>query len=259
MTNFVAEGAENGIFENSFERLLMDGPIIRASCANAANADGFTGWNTAATPATTTSERGIYANWCKRGLDVGLVLLSLPFVLPLVALCALALWIEGGTPFYTQDRLGRNGSRFSIFKLRTMVRDADALLEKVLAADPEMRREWDSLQKLKVDPRVTRVGRFLRATSLDELPQLFNVLRGDMSIVGPRPMLPEQLIMYGDPRAYNALRPGITGLWQISTRNAGRFSYRNDVDAAYERNVTFKMDMTILMRTVSVVMRRTGC
>ena len=140
-----------------------------------------------------------------------------------------------------------------------MVRDADAVLESYLAANPAMRAEWDEMQKLKDDPRITRVGAFLRATSLDELPQLWNVLKGDMSLIGPRPMMPDQLEMYGDAKAYFALRPGITGLWQVSARNNSRFTYRNEVDAAYRRNLSLPMDLTILFKTVGVVLRRTGC
>ncbi len=200
----------------------------------------------------------LYRHLGKRILDIAFVLLTLPFSLPIIALCAIALWLEGGSPFYRQDRLGADGRRFSILKLRTMVRNADEVLESYLARDPEMRREWDQLQKLRHDPRVTRVGHVLRVTSLDELPQLWNVLIGDMSIVGPRPMLPEQLGMYGDPSAYFALRPGITGLWQVSARNASRFSYRNEVDGAYERALTLKLDVTILIKTIGVVLRPTG-
>ncbi|MFK7837214.1 MAG: sugar transferase [Sulfitobacter sp.] len=200
----------------------------------------------------------LYRHLGKRVIDIVFVLLTLPFSLPIIGLCALALWLEGGSPFYTQPRLGKNGQRFSILKLRTMVRNADKVLEDYLARDPEMRREWDELQKLRNDPRVTRVGRMLRLTSLDELPQLFNVLVGDMSLVGPRPMMPEQLAMYGDATSYNAVRPGITGLWQVSARNSARFTYRNEVDGAYERALTFKMDLTILYKTIGVVLRPTG-
>lgn len=203
--------------------------------------------------------KGLYARFGKPVLDRVLVLAALPIALPLIALCALALWIESGAPFYTQPRLGRGGKRFSILKLRTMVRDADAVLESYLAANPAMRREWDDMQKIKNDPRITRVGSFLRATSLDELPQLWNVLTGEMSLIGPRPMMPDQLEMYGDPRSYFALRPGITGLWQISARNTSRFTYRNEVDGAYRRNISLPMDLTILIKTVGVVLRRTGC
>ncbi|WP_299880147.1 sugar transferase [uncultured Sulfitobacter sp.] len=201
----------------------------------------------------------LYRDAGKRLMDMTLVLLSLPIALPLIGLCALALYLEGGSPFYTQDRLGRRGRRFSILKLRTMVRNADEVLENYLASDPKLRTEWDHLQKLRVDPRVTRIGRILRATSLDELPQLFNVLRGDMSIVGPRPMMPDQLPMYGDPVSYFALRPGITGLWQVSARNSNGFSHRNEVDATYNTTLSLGTDVKVLVKTVGVVLRRTGC
>ncbi|MEP5729191.1 MAG: sugar transferase [Sulfitobacter sp.] len=200
----------------------------------------------------------LYRHLGKRILDILFVLLTLPFSLPLIGLCALMLWCEGGSPFYTQDRLGRGGKRFSILKLRTMVRNADQVLEEYLANDPKMRQEWDSLQKLRNDPRVTRMGKFLRVTSLDELPQLINVLLGDMSLVGPRPMMPDQLEMYGDASSYNAVRPGITGLWQVSARNNSVFTYRNEVDGAYERSLTLLMDVTILYKTIGVVLRPTG-
>lgn len=200
-----------------------------------------------------------YRNLFKRALDIAFVLASLPFTLPVILLAAVALWIESGGPFYTQQRLGRGGSVFSILKLRTMVRNADAVLEETLASDPALRAEWDSLQKLTKDPRVTPVGAFLRATSLDELPQLFNVLKGDMSLVGPRPMMIEQEEMYGDMRSYCALRPGITGLWQVSARNSTTFRYRNEVDTAYERSLSLRNDVTILLKTFSVVVRQTGC
>ncbi len=200
----------------------------------------------------------LYRHLGKRVLDILFVFVTLPFSLTLIGLCALALWLEGGNPFYTQHRLGQHGKRFSILKLRTMVRDADQVLEAYLARDPAMREEWETLQKLRDDPRVTPVGHVLRKTSLDELPQLFNVLKGDMSIVGPRPMMPEQLGMYGDPSRYYALRPGITGLWQVSARNSQRFTYRNEVDGAYERSLTLSMDLTILYKTIGVVLRPTG-
>ena len=200
-----------------------------------------------------------YRSWGKRALDIMLVLLTAPVSLTLVLLCALALWIEGGDPFYRQDRLGRGGRRFSILKLRTMVRDADARLQSLLATDPDLKREWDSTQKLKNDPRITRVGQFLRMTSLDEVPQLFNVLMGDMSLVGPRPMMPEQLPLYGDPALYFALRPGLTGLWQVSVRNENTFAYRFQMDALYYQGVSLMRDLALMVRTVGVVLRRTGC
>tara|TARA_R110002049_G_scaffold62028_7_gene166243 strand:- start:91 stop:840 length:750 start_codon:yes stop_codon:yes gene_type:complete len=205
------------------------------------------------------TRRSLYRAGGKRALETLLIVLSLPFFVPIVLLCALALWIEGGNPFYRQDRLGRNGQRFSILKLRTMVRDADAVLEDYLARDPEMRREWDEKQKIINDPRVTRVGGLLRATSLDELPQLWNVVTGDMSLIGPRPMMPDQLSMYGDPAHYFALRPGVTGLWQVSARNGNRFSFRNEVDAEYDKTLSVTGDLGIILKTVGVMFRGTGC
>ena len=204
-------------------------------------------------------QTSIYRNGGKRTLETLLVILSLPFFLPIMLVCAIALWVEGGNPFYRQDRLGKDGHRFSILKLRTMVRDADAVLEDYLARDPEMRREWDKKQKLINDPRVTRVGALLRSSSVDELPQLWNVLTGEMSLIGPRPMMPDQLEMYGNPLHYFALRPGITGLWQISARNENRFSFRNEVDATYNKSMSLTGDIAIIFKTVCVMLRRTGC
>lgn len=213
-------------------------------------------WNAAL--ARKTGPVYLYRHLVKRLIDICFVLVTLPFSITLIALCAVALWLEGGNPFYTQARLGKDGKRFRILKLRTMVRNADAVLEDYLARDPEMRREWDELQKLREDPRVTPVGAFMRKTSLDELPQLANVLFGDMSLVGPRPMMVDQLGMYGDPSAYFALKPGITGLWQVSARNSERFSYRNEIDSTYEADLTLKLDVAILFKTIGVVLRPTG-
>ncbi|WP_237267574.1 sugar transferase [Sulfitobacter alexandrii] len=199
-----------------------------------------------------------YRNGFKRLMDLTLIVLAMPIWVPVIALCAIALWIEGGQPFYRQDRLGRRGKTFSIIKLRTMVRDADKVLLELLASDPAAKAEWDALQKLRNDPRITRVGRILRATSLDELPQLINVLKGEMSLVGPRPMMVDQLELYGNPKAYFAVRPGLTGLWQVSARNNNRFTYRHGVDEAYENALSLRLDMTILYKTVGVVLRQTG-
>lgn len=223
-------------------------------CMSITNASSFM-FETESTPA----RRYVYRHVGKRVLETLLIILSLPFFVPIVALCVVALWIEGGNPFYRQIRLGQNGNRFSILKLRTMVRDADAVLESHLASDPKIRREWDEKQKLINDPRVTRVGAALRSTSLDELPQLWNVLTGDMSLIGPRPMMPEQLPMYGNPAHYFALRPGITGLWQISARNENRFSFRNEVDAIYNEKLSLLGDIAIIFKTIGVMLRRTGC
>ena len=201
---------------------------------------------------------GGYGPAGKRLLDLVLVLLSLPLTLPLILACAAALWLEGGRPFYTQVRLGRGGRQFRIVKLRTMVRDADARLQALLDRDPALKAEWETTQKLKEDPRITPVGRLLRVTSLDELPQLWNVAVGQMSLVGPRPMMPCQLPLYGDAGAYLALQPGITGLWQVSARNESSFASRAWADAEYRRSLTFGGDLALLWRTLGVVLKGTG-
>lgn len=201
---------------------------------------------------------GPYVAAGKRVLDLLLVMMLLPIALPIILFSALALWLESGLPFYSQDRLGRHGKRFRIYKLRTMVRNADSCLQEHLDRDPALRREWDETQKLKNDPRITRVGRILRISSMDELPQLWNVFTGDMSLVGPRPMLPEQLPLYGDASAYFAVKPGITGLWQVSCRNESSFASRAQADADYLRSMGLQLDLTLIWRTVGVVAKGTG-
>lgn len=208
-------------------------------------------------PATMNNQRHIYRRVTKRVLDVTVVLLALPIVLPLILLLAAVVALEGGRPFYTQDRIGQGGRLFRIWKLRSMVRDADARLEEHLRADPEARAEWDETQKLKCDPRITRVGQILRKSSLDELPQLWNVLKGDMSLVGPRPMMPSQASLYPGT-AYFELRPGITGPWQVSERNGTSFAARASYDSAYLNSISLNEDVRILAATVRVILRATG-
>ncbi len=201
--------------------------------------------------------RGFYRNGGKRLLDIMLVLLAMPAVLPMVALCALGVMLDGGSPFYGQLRVGRGGSLFRMWKLRTMVPDADRRLSEYLAENPEARVEWEVKQKLQDDPRITRFGQILRRLSLDELPQLWNVFRGDMSLVGPRPMMPDQQPLYPG-HAYYLLRPALTGPWQVSDRNASSFASRATFDDAYERDVTMANDFRIILATIRVVFRATG-
>lgn len=194
----------------------------------------------------------------KRVMDIILVLLSLIVVVPVVSVLALLVSLDGHAPFYTQLRVGRGGKLFRIIKLRTMVHNADALLNARLDKDPILKAEWASTQKLKQDFRITRIGRFLRKTSLDELPQLINVLTGSMSLVGPRPMMPSQRRLYSG-QSYYRLRPGITGFWQISDRNNCNFGDRAIYDADYERAVSLSTDIKVILRTIVVVWRGTGC
>lgn len=156
--------------------------------------------------------RSFYARFGKRILDLAIVLLALPFVIPIVAVAAIANAASGNPVFYTQQRIGQHGRVFRIWKLSSMRENADQMLDELLRDNPDRRREWETTQKLKNDPRVTRVGTVLRRTSMDEIPQLFNVLKGDMSLLGPRPMMLDQVEIYGPALPiYLQLRPGISG------------------------------------------------
>ncbi|WP_371158437.1 sugar transferase [Jannaschia sp. 2305UL9-9] len=200
----------------------------------------------------------LYSVYFKRILDVSLVIFSLPVVLPFIGIMALLVAMDGSNPFYSQIRLGRASRTFRIWKLRTMVPDADAKLREYLDAHPSARKEWGAKQKLTHDPRVTLIGRILRKTSIDELPQLYNVLTGDMSLVGPRPMMINQKSLYPG-RAYFALRPGITGPWQVSDRHTSTFAARAKFDTEYYKTLSFAEDLRLLVATVRVVLRGTGC
>ena len=199
----------------------------------------------------------VYRRVVKRAMDVALVVAvavpTLAILVPLMAIIAL----DGRSPIYVQKRLGRGGQVFRMFKLRSMVADADQILDAYLARNPEARAEWDRTQKLKNDPRITFFGAFIRKTSLDELPQLMNVLLGDMSLVGPRPMMVAQKELYPGA-AYYEMRPGITGLWQVSERNESSFSERASYDTAYFRQMSLGTDLKVMAQTVKVVFRATG-
>lgn len=210
------------------------------------------------TPANQTHKSGWYRRVFKRALDFTSIMLAAPVVVPVIGLLAVAVMTDGGNPFYCQSRIGQGGRTFRMWKLRSMVSDADERMEGHLAADPVARVEWEQTQKLRNDPRVTRFGRFLRRSSLDELPQLWNVLIGDMSLVGPRPiMLCQQSIYQGS--AYYALRPGITGSWQTAGRHRTSFAARAEFDAVYEAELSFGTDARIMAKTLAVVMKGTGC
>jgi exopolysaccharide production protein ExoY len=204
------------------------------------------------------TQPALYRDAFKRALDVTVVVAAgLPTLL-IVAIFAAFVALDGHSPFYTQKRLGRNGRLFYIWKLRSMVPDADQKLSAYLAGNPAARAEWDRSQKLQDDPRITWIGRLIRKTSIDELPQMWNVLRGDMSLVGPRPMMPCQKEIYPGT-AYYALRPGITGYWQVSVRNQSSFAQRAGFDTAYLRQLSLLTDLRVLFKTVPVVLRGTGC
>jgi Undecaprenyl-phosphate galactose phosphotransferase WbaP len=196
----------------------------------------------------------------KRLLDILLGILTFTLVSPLLLFVSIAIKLDGkGGILFKQRRAGRGGHQFEMLKFRTMVPDADQILQDCLEADPELMHEWGATQKLKKDPRLTRVGRFLRKWSIDELPQLINVIRGEMSLVGPRPFFSEQTHYYGKVlKLYNRVRPGMTGMWQVSGRNMSTYADRVRLDEYYIRNWSCWLDIYIMFRTLWVVVLRQG-
>jgi Undecaprenyl-phosphate galactose phosphotransferase WbaP len=196
----------------------------------------------------------------KRVLDLIATAFGSVLVLPVLLVLSLLVWLESGRPvFYSAQRMGRDGRLFSCLKYRTMVSDAEAMLWRLMEDDPEIRREYSEYHKLRADPRVTRVGRFLRKTSLDELPQLWNVIKGEMSLVGPRPYLPRESSEIGvAQREILRVPPGITGPWQVSGRNDTSFGERVGIDAYYVRNWSVWLDLVILARTAKTLLLDRG-
>ncbi len=197
----------------------------------------------------------------KRLFDVAGALGLLVALLPVLLVITALVKLDGGPALFAHERVGRGGRRFGCLKFRSMVVDSTERLEALLAADPGAKAEWEATRKLKRDPRVTAVGRFLRASSLDELPQLFNVLRGEMSLVGPRPVQAAELAAHYGPAAaerYASVRPGITGLWQVSGRSDTGYDARVAMDMRYLADPTLLGDLRILLKTPAVVLRRRG-
>ncbi len=190
-------------------------------------------------------------------IAAALLLLVLPLLLVIGACIVLQ---DGGPVLFAHRRIGRGGRPFDCLKLRTMLRDAEVRLEDVLASDPGARQEWDRDHKLRRDPRVTALGSFLRRSSLDELPQLINVIRGDMNLVGPRPIVQAEVQRYGRRfRHYCSVKPGITGLWQVSGRNDVSYRTRVAMDCLYARHRSPGYDVKLLVVTVPAILLRRGC
>lgn len=199
-------------------------------------------------------------NHFKRIFDIVSSSVTLLILAPLFLTVILLLKIfDPGPVFYSQRRIGKGGQTFPCYKFRTMTMNADKILESILANDPVARSEWDSIQKLTIDPRVTKLGNFLRVSSIDELPQLFNVLMGDMSFIGPRPIVDSESSRYG--RYFNhycVVKPGLTGLWQVSGRNLTTYRRRVALDTYYAKHVSLKLDMLIVLKTVPAVLFQRG-
>jgi lipopolysaccharide/colanic/teichoic acid biosynthesis glycosyltransferase len=193
-------------------------------------------------------------------MNIVVALLALIFLAPVMIAVAVAVFAQDGGPIlFAHRRIGRAGRHFYCLKFRTMAVDAETRLEALLAEDPQARAEWERDHKLRDDPRVTRLGAFLRRSSLDELPQLFNILRGEMSLVGPRPIVDAEVSKYGRRfRNYCAVKPGITGLWQVSGRNDTSYRTRVALDCVYARDRNLLLDSYIILSTVPAVLTRRG-
>ncbi len=206
------------------------------------------------------SVHGVSYRVLKRSFDLAVCILLLPIVGLTMLLVGLFVLLSSGRPvFYRQERVGQNGKMFKLLKFRTMRKDGAQLLSEWFVLHPEARKEWQKNHKLKLDPRVTRGGLFMRQTSLDELPQILNVLRGEMSLVGPRPVVEAELVKYGKRVGfYLAAVPGLTGLWQVSGRCNVSYEQRVRMDEEYVRSWSLWKDIQILFRTPLSVIRRDG-
>lgn len=207
------------------------------------------------------SNSGFYAHSGKRVFDLVFAIAIAPLIGLIVAIVVIAMVASGERKqfLFGHRRVGKNGKVFKCWKLRTMVIDAERKLHEHLASNPEAAAQWKKDHKLDNDPRITAVGRFLRKTSLDELPQIWNVLKGEMSFVGPRPIVRSEMHKYGPERGvYASVRPGVTGLWQVSGRNDISYDERVQLDVDYVGSMSLRRDVSLILRTVGAVTKRTG-
>ena len=197
----------------------------------------------------------------KRFFDIGFsifaIIITLPITIPIAVIIKLT---DGGNIIYGHERVGKGGRKFKVLKFRSMYMDADKKLKEILENDPKAKEEWEKTFKLKNDPRITPIGKFLRKTSLDELPQFINVIKGDMSVVGPRPVVEEELIKYYKEKAnlYKSIKPGVTGYWQVEGRSDTDYDERIKMDEYYIKNQSFLFDLKIILKTIKVMITRKG-
>jgi len=197
----------------------------------------------------------------KRFFDIAFsifaIVVTLPITIPIAIIIKLT---DGGNIIYSHERVGKNGKKFNVLKFRSMYVDADEKLKEILKTDQKAKEEWEKSFKLKNDPRITPIGKFLRKTSLDELPQFINVLKGDMSVVGPRPVVEEELVKYYKEKAklYKSVKPGITGYWQVEGRSDTDYDERIKMDEYYIKNQSFLLDLKIILKTIKVMITGKG-
>ncbi len=236
--------------------------MIQAEFASLAFNRVMKGLTLRQTQAPATALHGLdhrLARRCKVAFDWLAAAAALVVVAPVLCAIAALVKLDGGPVLFGHLRIGRDGRAFRCLKFRSMVTDSEARLAALLHSDPEAAAEWHETMKLRRDPRITKVGRFLRASSLDELPQLFNILRLEMSLVGPRPIVAAEVARYGSSiAAYHSIRPGVTGLWQISGRSGTTYDERVRLDTFYAGNWSFWSDIKIIAKTVPAVLRSRG-
>jgi len=197
----------------------------------------------------------------KRLFDIGFSIFALIITLPITIPIAIIIKLtDGGNIIYGHERIGKDGKKFKVLKFRSMYMDADKKLKEILANDPKAREEWEKTFKLKNDPRVTPIGKFLRKSSFDELPQFINVLKGDMSVVGPRPVVEEELTKYYKEKAelYKSVKPGVTGYWQVEGRSDTDYDERIRMDEYYIKNQSFLLDLKIILKTIKIMLTGKG-
>ena len=201
----------------------------------------------------------IYAKFFKYPVDIAFVILASPAILIIVAVLYIIVRKDGGPGFFGQLRVGRNGKEFRCWKIRSMQINSAEILEQHLARNPTAAKEWEENRKLSNDPRITKIGKILRKLSLDEFPQFWNVVKGEMSLVGPRPVPRDELRKYGKYDAYYmAVKPGVTGLWQVSGRNDVSYDERVALDVTYTQTLSMTGDIMIILKTVTAMLKRTG-
>lgn len=197
----------------------------------------------------------------KRSFDIFCGLIGCTVLLPISLVVKVVNLMHGDTKsmFYSQKRVGKDGKVFKLYKFRSMCPDADIVLDQLLRENLELAQEWKENQKLKNDPRITKIGNILRKTSIDEIPQFFNVLKGDMSLIGPRPLVVGELDAHnGDHEIYEAMRPGITGWWGCNGRNDTTYEDRLDLEYYYVQNASLGLDMKCILKTIEAVVKKTG-
>jgi exopolysaccharide production protein ExoY len=259
---FNTAGSREGQQVTSVEALLRKSATVLCSPDLQESAGAWNGaeWEQISLAVHRLSTNGVHYRWVKRLLDILIVCSFLPCLLPLLLIVAVIVRISSPGPIlYRQRRIGRFGREFELWKFRSMYVNSDEILRNHLQANDEAAREWAQSRKLKMDPRVTRLGNLLRRASLDELPQFINVLAGDMSLVGPRPIVSAEKAQYRDAYFfYASARPGLTGLWQVSGRSDLTYHQRVALDEAYIRSWNLALDIQILWRTARVVCQSKG-